>query len=109
MAEIPPSEAIEKYRDMEELRRRLSSTSDADEALAIRDTLRANAKWLMTPSSYIVAYADRVSKLESALRRARDDMEGWAAYASDYFREKWGLDEDLAAIDAALADAEKAK
>lgn len=107
MGDLPPSEAIEKYRDMEGLRRRLSSTSDADEALAIRDTLRANTKWLMAPSRYIVAYADRVAKLESALRRARDDMEGWGGYASGYYQEKWGLDEDLAAIDAALADTEE--
>jgi hypothetical protein len=44
----------------------------------------------------------RVRELESALRRARDDMDGWAAYASEYFHEKHDLAGDLAAIDAAL-------
>lgn len=41
-------------------------------------------------------------RMEAALRRARDDMEGWAAYAAPNFREKWDLDGDLAAIDEAL-------
>jgi len=41
-------------------------------------------------------------RMEAALRRARDDMEGWGAYAAPNFREKWDLDGDLAAIDEAL-------
>ena len=44
----------------------------------------------------------RIARLEEALRQARDDMQGWGAYASGYFQEKWGLEADLAAIDAAL-------
>jgi len=41
--------------------------------------------------------------LTEALRRARDDMEGWGGYASPYFQEKWGLSDDLKAIDDVLA------
>jgi hypothetical protein len=44
----------------------------------------------------------RVSELENALTRARDDMEGWGGYASDYFQNKWGFADDLAAIDKVL-------
>ena len=41
--------------------------------------------------------------LTEALRRARDDMEGWGGYASPYFQEKWGLSDDLKAINDVLA------
>jgi hypothetical protein len=41
--------------------------------------------------------------LTEALRRARDDMEGWGGYASPYFQEKWGLSDDLKAIIDVLA------
>ena len=44
----------------------------------------------------------RIAELGAALRQAREDMEGWAAYVSDYFTEKHDLASDLAAIDAAL-------
>jgi hypothetical protein len=44
----------------------------------------------------------RAEQLSAALVRARDDMEGWGGYASDYFKEKWGLADDLAAIDEVL-------
>jgi chromosome segregation ATPase len=40
--------------------------------------------------------------LRTALERAREDMESWAAYADEYFREKHDLAGDLAAIDKAL-------
>ena len=43
-------------------------------------------------------------ELRAALRRARDDMEGWGAYADSHFREKWDLAGDLKAIDDALAN-----
>jgi hypothetical protein len=41
-------------------------------------------------------------ELRTALERAREDMESWAAYADEYFREKHDLAGDLAAIDKAL-------
>jgi hypothetical protein len=40
--------------------------------------------------------------LRAALERAREDMEGWAAYADEYFRDKHNFAGDLAAIDKAL-------
>ena len=46
--------------------------------------------------------ADRIMELEAALRRAKADMQSWGSYADVYFREKWSLDGDLDAIDAAL-------
>ena len=42
-------------------------------------------------------------RLRAALRDARECIEAWAGYASEYFREKHGLAGDLARIDAALA------
>lgn len=45
----------------------------------------------------------RIAELEECLREARVNMEDWAMYASDYFREKHALADDLAAIDKALA------
>ena len=44
-----------------------------------------------------------VERKDAALREARENMEAWAAYASDYFKEKHDLEGDLAKIDAALA------
>jgi hypothetical protein len=43
-----------------------------------------------------------VSDLKWTLTNARDDMEDWGSYASDYFREKYNLAGDLAAITEAL-------
>lgn len=41
--------------------------------------------------------------LAAALQEAREDMADWAAYASEYFTEKWNLAGDLAKCDAMLA------
>ena len=49
--------------------------------------------------------AARVQLLAKALREAREDMEGWQAYASEYFRDKHDAAADLAKIDAALKEA----
>ena len=48
-------------------------------------------------------YSARAIVLEIALRRARNDIEGWGGYASPYFQEKWDLTDDLKAIDDVLA------
>lgn len=37
------------------------------------------------------ASAERIAQLESALRDAIEDIESWAGYASDYFRDKHDL------------------
>lgn len=39
------------------------------------------------------------------LREARDSILGWAAYASEYFKDKHDLDGDIARIDAVIAKA----
>jgi len=46
----------------------------------------------------------RVKELEEALREAIDAIEGWAGYASDYFRDKHDLAGDLSRARAALGD-----
>jgi hypothetical protein len=40
--------------------------------------------------------------LHKWLTEARELIESWGAYASDYFQEKWGLQDDLMMIDEAL-------
>ena len=45
---------------------------------------------------------DRAELME-ALREARVDIESWAGYASEYFREKHHLKRELDALDALLA------
>lgn len=42
-------------------------------------------------------------ELLEALRWAREDVEHWGAYASEYFQEKWDLAGDLARIDGTIA------
>jgi hypothetical protein len=46
-------------------------------------------------------------KLVAALIEARELIVSWAAYASDYFQEKWDLAGDLATIDAILNETER--
>ena len=55
------------------------------------------------------ALAAENARLREALREARDAIEDWAGYASDYFREKHDLAGDLAKIDALLRDQEEGK
>ena len=45
----------------------------------------------------------RIAELTEALKNAREMVADWGAYASEYFREKHGLDRDIAELDAALA------
>lgn len=41
--------------------------------------------------------------LREALVDARESVASWGSYADEYFKKKWDLVGDLAAIDAALA------
>ena len=43
-----------------------------------------------------------IAELVAKLDRAHDDMAAWQAYASSYFQEKHGADDDLASIKEAL-------
>jgi hypothetical protein len=45
---------------------------------------------------------DDADRLHRWLQEARELIESWGAYASEYFQEKWGLEDDLARIDQAL-------
>ncbi len=73
-------------------------TTDQDEATdAIAEALR---------NAHAAGVAEKdaeIARLRAALRRAREDMEAWAAYVDEYSHTKHGLSDDLAAIDAALA------
>lgn len=51
--------------------------------------------------------SDRAERLAEALREARDMVEDWAGYASEYFQDKHDLQGDLAKLDAALRDQEE--
>ena len=46
----------------------------------------------------------RITVLHAALVQAREDLIDWSAYADEYFRTKWHFDDDVAAIDRALAE-----
>ncbi len=49
-----------------------------------------------------------LTKAAADLDEAREDVEGWAAYAGEYFREKHDLAGDLARIKQCAEDARKA-
>jgi hypothetical protein len=57
----------------------------------------------MVPIERYAAERALADDLAAALAQAREDMDGWAAYASEYFQTKWDLAGDLAKCDAGLA------
>ena len=48
-------------------------------------------------------------ELLAALKESRESIEDWAGYASEYFREKHKLAEELAALGALIARMEEGK
>lgn len=50
----------------------------------------------------VLADRERIKALEAALTAAINDIGDWGLYASDYFREKHGLDESIATYRAIL-------
>lgn len=55
-----------------------------------------------TAEAALSSYKEEVERLRRVLAEARDDMQAWQSYASDYFRDKHDADGDLAKIDQAL-------
>lgn len=55
--------------------------------------------------STIADLRGQVERLREALAEAIESVEDWAGYASEYFRQKHGLEEELARLHAALGDA----
>jgi hypothetical protein len=51
----------------------------------------------------LAAARAEIGRLTKALRDARDMVQSWSGYASDYFKDKHDLAGDLAELDAALA------
>ena len=84
--------------DLDKAVERLTAALEPDGFL-MTDVWRADLRTLLTALS---AKDAELAKAREALRRARADMEGWAAYADEYFREKHDLAGDLAVIDEAL-------
>lgn len=54
------------------------------------------------PLTERAALRARVEELTAGLIDARESIEAWGAYVSDYFKEKHDFADDLARIDAAL-------
>jgi len=46
----------------------------------------------------------RIAELEALLGEAIESIDDWAGYASEYFREKHGIAEELAKFRAALGE-----
>lgn len=53
----------------------------------------------MTPNSHEYLLRDVLE----ALKRAQGDIQGWGAYAAEYFKEKWDLDGDIEALNEPIA------
>jgi ABC-type transporter Mla subunit MlaD len=77
---------------------------DADAA-----AMAAFFDWVNESEPTVAELRERISTLEAltdqlaeALRDAMENMDGWASYASDYFRTKHNLSGDLAEIASAL-------
>ena len=67
---------------------------------------RSAIGWLVLGPSHaaeLIATAREALTLHAALVEARDDVESWASYASQYFREKHDLAGELAKLDAVIA------
>ena len=81
------------------------------ELAAALEALRAEREVICAEA---VKYADKSGRLEAkvdrlaeALQLARDLVEDWAVYASEYFQKKHNLEGDLALLDDALRDHEQ--
>ena len=66
------------------------------------EQLRASAEDYHVDQDLVNEAADRIDKLEAALRDAIECIEDWGAYADDYFKEKWDLKGDIARARRAL-------
>lgn len=62
---------------------------------------------LQKAAAHLRALEANRQMLVEALSRAKDDLEEWGGYVSDYFKYKHDFEDDLAAIDAALEQAKE--
>ena len=96
----------DKYKASQESLREhmlLLSAANARIAEMERDLLYANqAKAGLY--SVIESRGLRIAALEALLGEAIESIEDWAGYASEYFREKHGIAEELAKFRAALGE-----
>lgn len=76
--------------------------SDAEIA-RLKGALQAAAETAVAKDQECRRLTAEIERLRAALRDARECVETWAGYASEYFRDKHDLAGDLARIDAALA------
>lgn len=85
-----------------ELEHTLKTMRELKEAKAEIERLKKEA--LFTADTVLPDKDAEIERLRAALRAARVAVENWGSYASDFYREKWDLQGDLAHIDAALAE-----
>ena len=76
----------------------------ADEFKRERDAARAAQKQL---ADALAAARTDNERLREELRNALEGMEDMRGYVSDYFAEKWGHDEYIARVKAAIKTEEK--
>lgn len=67
--------------------------------------LRTQAAQTDAAQSTIAELRGQVERMREALAEAIESVEDWAGYASEYFRQKHGLKEELARFRATFGDA----
>lgn len=87
----PDSRSVEEY------------IIDADSVRASWRLIRGYREQIAVLEAANAADKALIAELTEALKSAREMVADWGAYASEYFREKHGLDRDIAELDAALA------
>jgi hypothetical protein len=95
------SEAADEITRLRAECERLRSVIDRQE----KDALMQAGKWLLHDQQ-MRAECDA---LRNALIEAKDDVESWAAYASEYFQKRHRLQSDLDRIQAAIDAARSTK
>lgn len=67
-----------------------------------RDAIRTLGETISTMADVVQSQSDRITELEQTLAEAIASIEEWAAYAPDYFQEKWDLQGDITKLRAHL-------
>ncbi len=120
------SDTVERLRELESVERELACECDCPpeatanyryamtcaEAADLITALRAEVEDLGNRLHHVHrlwannehALRAENERLRTALRDARECVQAWSGYASEYFREKHDLAGDLARIDAALEE-----
>ena len=71
-----------------------------DDDVAQCEIVTRYVRWLEAENARLRA---QVEAAKTALAEAREQVEHWGSYASEYFQDKWDLPGDLALLDQAIA------